>query len=88
MKKIYLFGYPCTPSKSITFGVQSIIRETQARQTSPEIQNRGISGLTKRTYVLQKILKKYFVIVLSLFTVLLIATINLQDLVKCLRTVL
>ena len=27
-------------------------------QTSPEVQNRGISGPAKRTYVLQKFLKK------------------------------
>ena len=29
-------------------------------QTSPEVQNRGISGPTKRTYVLKIFLKKFF----------------------------
>ena len=29
-------------------------------ETSPEVQNRGISGTTKRTCVLQKILKKEY----------------------------
>ena len=30
------------------------------RQKSPEVQDRGFSDITKRTYVLQKILKKCF----------------------------
>ena len=32
----------------------------EIREISPEVQNRGISGPTKRTYVLQKFLKKIF----------------------------